>query len=118
MTEPAPIGRELPRDMQSYALECGGPPGGHGIRPCAKCGAEPRAKGQRWGRQCRAAYEKKRRRGRVFVPREFVRRGTLDERGRVKAARVLKARKRLRRAAGAPARIEDGGSKMAGRAAA
>lgn len=64
---------------------------------CSKCGAEPAAPGQRWGRKCRAESAKKRRKETVRVPREFVVRGTLDANGRVRAAALLKARKRTRK---------------------
>lgn len=64
-------------------------------RICGRCGKEPALKGQRWGRNCKAAYARARTKGWVLVPREFVRRGTLDAKGRVRVAALRKARKRL-----------------------
>lgn len=62
---------------------------------CSKCGQEAALPGQRWGRKCRAAYARERRKATVRVPGEFVVRGTLDANGRVRVAAVRKAQGRL-----------------------
>jgi hypothetical protein len=36
-------------------------------QPCARCGTEPRQPAQRWGRRCRTAYERERRRQRRYA---------------------------------------------------
>jgi hypothetical protein len=67
-------------------------PGGTGVRPCARCDQEPAVPGQRWGKKCRAAYNKKWRKQMVSVPREML---PVE----LRTARRRKAAKRLANAA-------------------